>query len=95
MLIGAHVSNAGGLPKAVERGLERECDAIQIFNQNPRAWKPREYPGDEVEAFSDLVFLKVVDGAWSVQLVGRYADVLRNEDGRWRFAARVLTFTTL
>ena len=51
MLIGAHVSPAGGVAKAVERGVERGCHAIQIFNQNPRAWKPREYPADEVEAF--------------------------------------------
>jgi len=49
--------------------------------------------GDEVEAFSDLVFLKLLGGAWAVPLVGRYADVLRNVDGRWRFASRVLTFT--
>ena len=51
MLIGAHVSPAGGVARAVERGVERGCHAIQIFNQNPRAWKPREYPPDEVEAF--------------------------------------------
>ena len=51
MLIGAHVSPAGGVAKAVERGVDRGCHAIQIFNQNPRAWKPREYPPDEVEAF--------------------------------------------
>ena len=51
MLIGAHVSPAGGVSKAVERGVERGCHAIQIFNQNPRTWKPREYPPDEVEAF--------------------------------------------
>jgi deoxyribonuclease-4 len=51
MLIGAHVSPAGGVAKAVERGVERGCHAIQIFNQNPRAWKPREYPPDEIEAF--------------------------------------------
>ena len=51
MLIGAHVSPAGGVAKAVERGVERGCHAIQIFNQNPRAWKPREYPTAEVEAF--------------------------------------------
>ena len=51
MLIGAHVSPAGGVAKAVERGVDRGCHAIQIFNQNPRAWKPREYPDDEVEAF--------------------------------------------
>ena len=51
MLIGAHVSPAGGVAKAVERGVERGCHAIQIFNQNPRAWKPREYDPDDVEAF--------------------------------------------
>src|ERR1035437_2577177 len=43
MLIGAHVSPAGGLPKAVERGLERGCRAIQIFNQSPRMWRPTVY----------------------------------------------------
>jgi deoxyribonuclease IV len=43
MLIGAHVSPAGGLPKAVERGVERGCEAIQIFNQSPRMWKPTAY----------------------------------------------------
>src|SRR5205085_3358699 len=51
MLIGAHVSPAGGVAKAVERGVDRGCHAIQIFNQNPRAWKPRDYPDEEIEAF--------------------------------------------
>ena len=37
MLIGAHVSPAGGPAKAVERGVERGCRSIQIFNQSPRA----------------------------------------------------------
>jgi deoxyribonuclease-4 len=46
MLIGAHVSTSGGLAKAVERGVERNCHAIQIFNQSPRAWRPTAY-GDE------------------------------------------------
>jgi deoxyribonuclease-4 len=51
MLIGAHVSPAGGVAKAVERGVDRGCRAIQIFNQNPRAWKPRAYSAAEIEAF--------------------------------------------
>ena len=51
MLIGGHVSPAGGVAKAVQRGVDRGCHAIQIFNQNPRAWKPREYAPDDVEAF--------------------------------------------
>jgi deoxyribonuclease IV len=51
MLIGAHVSPAGGPAKAVERGVERGCDAIQIFNQSPRAWRPRVYYEDEIAEF--------------------------------------------
>ncbi|MBA2644531.1 MAG: endonuclease, partial [Solirubrobacterales bacterium] len=51
MLIGAHVSPAGGPAKAVERGVERHCRAIQIFNQNPRAWKPRDYSEGELDHF--------------------------------------------
>ena len=43
MLIGAHVSTAGGLTNAVARGAERGCDAIQVFPQSPRAWRPTAY----------------------------------------------------
>ncbi len=51
MLIGAHVSPAGGPANAVARGVERGCDAIQIFNQNPRAWKPTVYSDEQVAEF--------------------------------------------
>jgi deoxyribonuclease-4 len=53
MFIGAHVSPAGGLAKAVERGVERECDAIQIFNQSPRMWRPTAYGDDDFAAFRE------------------------------------------
>lgn len=55
MLIGAHVSPAGGPAKAVERGLERGAEAIQIFNQNPRAWKPTVYGDEQVAAFREAM----------------------------------------
>jgi deoxyribonuclease-4 len=61
MLIGAHVSPAGGPAKAVERGVERGARAIQIFNQNPRAWKPREYSDEEVAAFREALAASDVD----------------------------------
>ena len=55
MLIGAHVSNAGGLPRAVERGIERGCEAIQIFNQSPRMWRPTAYGEDDYAEFRDAL----------------------------------------
>lgn len=51
MLIGAHVSPAGGLPKAIERGAEKDCQAIQIFNQSPRMWRPTAYDENDFAAF--------------------------------------------
>jgi deoxyribonuclease IV len=55
MLIGAHVSPAGGPANAVTRGVERACRSIQIFNQSPRAWRPREYSDEEVSAFHEAM----------------------------------------
>jgi deoxyribonuclease-4 len=52
MLIGAHVSPAGGPANAVARGEERACQAIQIFNQSPRQWKPTVYSDEQVAAFT-------------------------------------------
>jgi deoxyribonuclease IV len=48
VIIGAHVSPAGGPAKAAERGAEKGCRAIQIFNQNPRAWRPTTYSDEQV-----------------------------------------------
>jgi deoxyribonuclease-4 len=53
MLIGAHVSPAGGPQNAVQRGIERNCKAIQFFNQSPRAWRPRVYSDEEVAAYHE------------------------------------------
>jgi deoxyribonuclease IV len=51
MLIGAHVSTGGGLVRAIERAEERRCEAIQIFNQSPRMWRPTRYSEDDFAKF--------------------------------------------
>jgi len=55
MLIGAHVSTAGGLAKAVARGAEIGCSSIQIFNQSPRAWKPTDYTEEDFAEFREAM----------------------------------------
>jgi deoxyribonuclease IV len=54
MLIGAHVSTAGGLVKAHARGVERGCEAIQVFNQSPRQWRPTRWKDDDIAEFLEL-----------------------------------------
>jgi len=53
MLVGAHVSPAGGLYKAVERGTDLGAQAIQIFNQSPRAWRPTPYGEEDFARFRE------------------------------------------
>ena len=61
MLIGAHVSQSGGLAKAIERGVERGCSAIQIFNQSPRMWRPTAYTEDDFAEFSEAMESSPID----------------------------------
>jgi len=61
MLIGAHVSPAGGLPRAVERGVERDCRSIQIFNQSPRMWRPTAYGEEDFAAFREALAASPID----------------------------------
>ena len=53
MLVGAHVSPAGGPANAIGRGVERHATSIQFFNQSPRAWRSRVYTDDEAAAFRE------------------------------------------
>jgi deoxyribonuclease-4 len=55
MLIGAHVSQSGGLAKAIERGSDRGCRTIQIFNQSPRMWRPTAYGEEDFAAFREAM----------------------------------------
>src|SRR6185369_17338528 len=49
--IGAHMSIAGGLHLALERGHALGCGAVQIFVKNQRQWAARPMADDEVRAF--------------------------------------------
>ena len=51
-----------------------------------------EWDDHEATATSDVVFLLRRDDGWTVQLVGRYHDVLHREGGAWRFHRRVVRF---
>jgi deoxyribonuclease-4 len=50
-LLGAHMSIAGGLHRALERGREVGCSVVQIFLKNQRQWTARPYPDSEVREF--------------------------------------------
>src|ERR671922_2513256 len=51
MRLGAHMSISGGIEKAVERGQEVGCEALQIFTKNSNQWKAKPLTPAEATAF--------------------------------------------
>jgi deoxyribonuclease IV len=51
VLFGAHVSSSGGISTAIDRAEELGCDAIQVFTQSPRMWRPTAHSPEQVERF--------------------------------------------
>jgi deoxyribonuclease-4 len=53
VLIGAHVSSSGGIDKAVARAVEIDADAMQVFTQSPRTWRPTNHDPASFERFRE------------------------------------------
>jgi deoxyribonuclease-4 len=51
MLFGAHVSAAGGISKAIDRVEEIGGNAVQVFTQSPRMWRPTAHTDEEIARF--------------------------------------------
>ncbi len=53
MLLGAHVSTSGGIHTAIDRIEAIGGDAVQIFTQSPRMWRPTEHPEENLVRFRE------------------------------------------
>jgi deoxyribonuclease IV len=51
LLLGAHMSVAGGLHNAIKDALEVESDAVQIFTKNQRQWNAKPLVDEDVTTF--------------------------------------------
>ncbi len=55
LLIGAHISIAGGVPHALTRGAEIGATTIQIFTSNQKQWKGRPIPEEDLILWHSLL----------------------------------------
>jgi deoxyribonuclease IV len=51
--IGAHVSSAGGIDKAIDRAVAIGAESVQVFTQSPRAWRPTNHDPVSFERFRE------------------------------------------
>jgi len=54
MNLGAHMSIAGGIPRALERGKAVDCSVVQIFLKNQVQWRGKPLRPEEVREFKRL-----------------------------------------
>jgi len=55
VMLGAHVSSAGGVAAAPQRGGQLRANAIQLFTKTPNQWRERVLDADEVARFRSAV----------------------------------------
>lgn len=53
MLLGCHVSIAGGLDQLIKRTIDLGCNTIQIFSRSPRGGKAKPFDPIEVKKFKE------------------------------------------
>ena len=73
--LGAHLPLGNGLVKAVDRAHEIGAGAIQVFVDNPTAWRRRQAPPAELPAFRDRL------AAYDIRPVAVHASYLVNLAG--------------
>ena len=49
--LGAHVSSAGRIDKAVDRAAELGAESFQIFGAAPQQWRRKHHPDEDTEAY--------------------------------------------
>jgi SnoaL-like domain len=84
--LGTHVGH-DALREAYAKIEPRQPQRHLVLNTLVTNWNEHE-----ATATSDIVLLLKGDAGWSVALVGRYHDVLHDDDGKWRFHRRVAEF---
>ncbi|MBN2542125.1 deoxyribonuclease IV [bacterium] len=52
ILVGAHMSIAGGIYKAIDRGLALGCTAIQVFTKNASQWHAKPLTDKDIDLFT-------------------------------------------
>ena len=55
MKIGAHVSAAGGVDKAIDRAVEIGAETIQVFAGPPQVWRRKRYQPPEIRTYQARV----------------------------------------
>lgn len=89
ILIGAHMSNAGGVHKAVERGISIGCTTMQLFVKNNVQWYAKPLTESDVASYKKLLSESnigpvVVHDTYLINLCAKDKTVLQKSRVAWK-----------
>ena len=82
ILLGAHMSIAGGVHTAVERGISIGCTTMQMFVKNNNQWRGKELTDEDISTYKKLrqessIGPVVVHDAYLINLCATDKEILR------------------
>ena len=83
LLLGAHMSVAGGLDKAVGRGMGVGCTALQIFTKNANQWKAKPLAEDDIARFKAAVAASTIDAGAVVAHDSYLINLASPDEAKW------------
>jgi len=82
ILLGSHMSIAGGVHTAVERGVQIGCTTMQMFVKNNNQWHGKPLSDEDVATYKDLLLKSsigpvVVHDSYLINLCAKDGEILR------------------
>ena len=93
MRLGAHMSIAGGIYLAIERGNEIDCESIQILTKSNRQWAAKPLTEEDINNFKETrekiknirpIFAQT---AYLINLGAHNEEMEKNGSRRWQLKA--------
>lgn len=80
--LGAHMSTAGGLHTALERGMKAGCKTVQIFTKNCNQWKAKRLKPEDIQTYKirlqeSRIYPVVAHSAYLINLCAPDKETLR------------------
>jgi deoxyribonuclease-4 len=83
LLLGAHMSVAGGIHKAIGRGEGVGCTALQIFTKNANQWRAKPLSDEDIAHYTTAIAASAIDPGAVVAHDSYLINLGSPDDAKW------------
>jgi deoxyribonuclease-4 len=91
LMLGAHMSIAGGIDKAIARGLGVGCTALQIFTKSANQWKAKPLVDEDIARFAAALEASPISREAVVVHDSYLINLASPDDGKWEQSIAAFT----